>query len=266
MKRILLVLATFVIFIPLSQTASAVGFQWPDVWHIDMNDQLRELDPTTGAWHPRQSNALAAEGSYYNNGSFEATFYVNKDNEIYQWTSGWTQQYGATAVDVASGGGEAFVVTASGYVYKQQPWGLFDWIPQIPGSADARRIDVDENGVPWVVFGGSALYTQQNGQWVEIDTILVPGNPMSKLYPADIAANAGMVIMVAANKIGAYGLYSYENGTWVSVGGSFTRVDIDRAGNIWAVGSTTFDLWLKAPGSANFQRVITPAPVLDVGA
>lgn len=253
----------------IPQQSFAVGFQWSDVWFIDEQNRLRELDPTTGWWHPRESDALAVEGSYYNNGHFEATFYINTSNEIFQWRSGWEKQYGAYAVDVGSGGGKTYVVTKSGYVYKQQPWGMFDWIPQIPyldaDHAKAWRVDVDENGVPWVVVQGNKLYTQVNGLWVEVNTQADPNEPRSKIYPVDVGANAGKVYVAAHNSIGGLGIYRYENGIFVHENNGFIRVDIDRDGNIWGIG-TSFDLWKKVPGATGFQRISYPNSAFDVGA
>lgn len=84
MKRLTLItffsLITVITLLPLTQQAHAYGFQWPDIWYIDTHAQLRQLDPTTGAWHPFAPDILAVEGSYYNNGQYEDSYYVTTSN------------------------------------------------------------------------------------------------------------------------------------------------------------------------------------------
>ena len=88
------------------------------------------------------------------------------------------------------------------------------------------RIDVDPNGVPWVINHDDEIFRLSNGVWQEM-----PG------LAKDIGIGAdGSVWVIGSNeREGGYGIYFWNNIGWKKVSGSARQISVGPDGSPWVV-------------------------------
>lgn len=253
--------------------AEEKGFTWADAWYIDGNNHAWFLDRMTGNFVSSgiDDNVSVIEGSIWDSwDGCEATFYINTNNEIFQHTAdGWVLRYGCwNARDVGSRTIEStFAINTNGQIHKfKTSWNGFEWFDQIPEKA-AEKVEVDENGNPWVITTDSKLYKHENGVWTEVETKLASG---LQLYPEDLGCGNGTTYILAyTGMAGGGAIYELKaDGTFEHVTGSFlSKMDVDNDGTIYYT-----DLehgWLHSYYPSNETTYRFPQtmqnPALDLG-
>ena len=104
-------------------------------------------------------------------------------------------------------------------------FGIYQWLgttlQRVAGGA--LRIDVDPNGIPWIVNDSHSIYRLQDGTWQRMG-----GNAR------DIGIGADGSVWVNSGG----GTYLYDEGDWVGVRGSGVRIDVDPNGVPWVIDHT----------------------------
>lgn len=122
-------------------------------------------------------------------------------------------------------------------------YGIYHWLGSTWQRVDggALRIDVDPNGVPWIVNDSHSIYRWENGEWLRMG-----GNAR------DIGIGADGSVWVTSGG----GTYLYDEGSWVGVRGSGVRIDVDPNGTPWVIDHTN-DIhqliagrWVRRSGEA----------------
>jgi LmbE family N-acetylglucosaminyl deacetylase len=145
----------------------------------------------------------------------------------------WNFIAGKLAQDISVGkNGTIYMIDTTvnvggGRIYK---WANGAW-GEIGGTA--THIDVDDNGLPWVVNDGGAVF-QRNAS----DTAwnFLPG-----LAARDIGVGpAGIAYAIGKDSIGNNNgrIYKWAGNVWQEIGGLANRIDIDNRGLPWIVNSS----------------------------
>ncbi|PCI76356.1 MAG: hypothetical protein COB20_10835 [SAR86 cluster bacterium] len=122
-------------------------------------------------------------------------------------------------------------------------FGIYRWLGSTWQRVDggALRIDVDPEGVPWIVNNSHSIYRWQDGAWQRMG-----GNAR------DIGIGADGTVWVTSGG----GTYRYDEGNWIGVRGSGVRIDVDPNGIPWVLDHTN-DIhqliagrWVRRSGEA----------------
>jgi len=152
----------------------------------------------------------------------------------------WQRMLGS-ASDIGVGADGS--VWAIGTDERSGGFGIYQWLgstwQRVKGGA--LRIDVDPNGIPWIVNNSHSIYRRQGSDWVRMG-----GNAR------DIGIGADGTVWVTSGG----GTYRYDEGDWVGVRGSGVRIDVDPSGVPWVVDHTN-DIhqliagrWIRRSGEA----------------
>ncbi|MBC8118988.1 MAG: hypothetical protein H7X75_05360, partial [Burkholderiaceae bacterium] len=153
--------------------------------------------------------------------SLAASLLVWSSLALAQW-----QLLPGLATDIGVGArGDAWVVgidqVEGGHsIYR---WGGNDW--QIVAGG-AVRIDVDPQGIPWVVNSSNQIFRLGPGGWQQ-----VPG------LARDIGVGAnGTVWVIGVTPVdGGFTVHRWDGRSWVLVPGGGVSIDVDPQGNPWVV-------------------------------
>ena len=155
----------------------------------------------------------------------------------------WQQMPGA-ATEIGMGGGSLWVVGSKAVQGGREVlrWSGQGWVDMKGG---AEGIDVDPNGLAWVVTGVGEIYRHNGIAWEQ-----VPGQARD----VGIGANGAVWVIGAQAVQGGYQILKWNNGNWQLVPGGGTRIDVDAQGNPWVIssGGDVFRYggagWIPTPG------------------
>jgi hypothetical protein len=124
-------------------------------------------------------------------------------------------------------------------------FGIFRWTGRGWEAVDgaAVRIDVDENGDPWVVNSAGQVFRRVNDRWLQLPDLssVSVGGITIPAAAKDIGIGAnGAVWITARMRVGMqfqFGVFKWTGTSWDRVDGSAERIDVDRSGNPWVVNS-----------------------------
>jgi hypothetical protein len=122
------------------------------------------------------------------------------------------------ARDIGSGGGQTFMVATNGQVFRKV---AVNW-QALPYKFDGAKIDVTDNGTPWVVTVSNRIYYYANNKWVRVN-----GGGI------DIACGGNKIYVIGTNNR----IYQRVNNDWVLLpSGSGKRIDVGENGRPWMIG------------------------------
>lgn len=164
----------------------------------------------------------------------------------------WIQRPGL-ATDIGIGGDGSVWVIGTHHVGTGFDFGIHRWILTNSTWEDINgggvRIDVDENGNPWIVNSKNQIFHRLNDNWVQL-----PG------LATDVGVGAdGSVWIIGTNPVGSgkdLGVHRWTGSAWEAVDGGGIRIDVDDNGNPWIVNSRnqifhrSDNQWVQLPGLA----------------
>ena len=122
------------------------------------------------------------------------------------------------ARDIGSGGGQTYVVDSNGEVFKRT---TSSW-EQLPSDFEGVRLDVTENGIPWVISTYNKIYYYENNRWVNTN-----GGGI------EIGCGGNEVYVIATNNR----IYRRVNNDWELLPlGTGKRLDVGENGRPWMIG------------------------------
>ena len=144
-------------------------------------------------------------------------------------------------LDIGSGGGETFLIGLNNHVYQWNNTGN-SW-NKIATSPVASRIDVDENGNPWIVATNQTIHRWNGSAFQQL-----PG------AATEIGIGGGDVYVASSGG----NLFKWNGSSWTFIPLSFgvARVDVLNNGQYWAVGtdSLVYQNGFPAP-KGNFKAI-----------
>ena len=151
-----------------------------------------------------------------------------------------------SANDIGASAGATYVIgtTAESGGYGIYRWNGSSW-SKISGGA--VRVDVENNGNPWVVNSSGNIYKRNGSSWS-----LLPG----KAKDIGIGADGSVYIIGTTAESGGYGIYRWTGSSWSKISGGAVRVTVDNTGTPWVVNSSgniyrrNGSSWQQLPGSA----------------
>lgn len=147
---------------------------------------------------------------------------LNNKHQIHRLVDGiWEQLHGDTR-DIGIGADGSVWVTAGGGTYK---WNGLGW-DRFGGSG--VRIDVDPNGLPWIIDHTDDIYQLVGGRWIER-----PGSARD----IGIGADGSVWIIGQRSDSGGHGIYRWTNESWYRVDGSSRQISVGPDGLPWTVSS-----------------------------
>ncbi|MFK7934084.1 MAG: T9SS type A sorting domain-containing protein [Saprospiraceae bacterium] len=124
------------------------------------------------------------------------------------------------ALDIGSGGGKTYIVGQGGRI---RIWQNNTWTLLSNGGFTAKKIDVTAAGIPWVVATDTRIFYYANNQWI---------NFQGRAKDVGCAGNTVCVIGTDNN------IYRKTANSWTRLNPlSSARVDVDKVGNPWVVGT-----------------------------
>lgn len=233
----------------------------PFVYRVEIDGTAYIYEKATRTWSKKITNVRAIEGGVkdimgqrmYN------SFYVDRNGQVFEETAEnvWTPIPGIVdAIDISSNGGQTYAVSSDNYIYKYYrtadgsvAW--FNWHAQIDGDS-IEKVDVDDEGNPWVITGSSQIYKYADNSWQ-----LVWDAPLAD--PIDIAVGSGEAYISAFFQGGIYpGLFKYDSATgeFVLQHKEAYSLDIDKSGVLWATFSSFMSgsLHYLEPGQEYYTR------------
>ncbi len=161
-------------------------------------------------------------------GQVTNTWTVNKAGNIYRLNDklGWTHVPGKKAKDVGVGANGSVWIVGTSPVYGG--FAIYRWNKKrfVRVDGGAVRIDVDRDGMPWVVNKMNDIYRRVNNHWKRM-----PG----KAVDIGIGANGSVWVIGIGRTPGGHGIWQWNGSNWERVQGAAVRVDVDAAGNPWVV-------------------------------
>ncbi len=150
------------------------------------------------------------------------------------------------ATDIGASAGATYVLgtgsESGGYgIYR---WNGVDWT-KIAGGA--VRVDVENNGNPWVVNSVGQIFRRDGAAWT-----LLPG----RAKDIGIGAEGSVYVIGTTAESGGYGIYKWNGSDWTKISGGAVRVTVDNTGTPWVVNSSgniykrNGGGWTQLPGSA----------------
>lgn len=180
----------------------------------------------------------------------------------------WTHLNGLKATDVGAGGDKYFLMwfldprkTGEGG-FDVVSLG-YDKTSAMRRAGKAVRIDVDAQGLGYVVNDKDEVYRYVNGGWEPL-----------RVLAKDIGVGAnGALWRIGTNPVpGGFDIYRWQNNNWVNVAGGALRIDVDPQGNAWVVNAAgqifrwTGSTWVNVPGLARDVGVGSTGAVFVAGA
>lgn len=147
---------------------------------------------------------------------------VNDSHSIYRWNDGGWQRMGGNARDIGIGADGSVWVTSGGgtYLYDEGNW--------IGVRGSGVRIDVDPNGIPWVIDHTNDIHQLINGRWVQ---------RTGTARDIGIGADGAVWIAGTSDDDGDHHVYRWTGTAWNRVEGSLRQISVGPDGNPWAANS-----------------------------
>ena len=186
-----------------------------------------------GSWDGSKINGPAVmtklDGSTFHSTDILSAIDIKSINIMYPPL--WRQR-GSGGRDIGVGGNNSVYVIGGTYVgsgnYAIYRWnGGSSW-SKLPGGG--VRIDVDQNGKPWVVNSKGNIFRWSGSKWIQV---------AGGARDIGIGPN-GYVYIIGMNYVGSgnYGIYRWNGGnSWTQFPGGGVRIDVDHMGYPWIVNS-----------------------------
>ena len=147
---------------------------------------------------------------------------VNDKHQIHRWVDGFWQQMQGDARDIGIGADGSVWVAAGGGIFR---WNGVSWDRT---SGSAVRIDVDPQGIPWIIDHTDDIYQLIGGRWIKR-----PG------YARDIGigADGSVWVIGTSSGSGGHGIFRWTGSFWNQVHGSARQISVDPAGSPWVLGT-----------------------------
>ncbi|WP_437763192.1 tectonin domain-containing protein [Sorangium sp. So ce764] len=201
-------------------TGLDIGHGGGKVWAVGITGKVYRFDTPPGAWTEIGGITTGLRIDVDSGGN---PWVVTRDQKLFTWNGGWYQVYGDIRdVGRSAVGDHMWAIGGGGdgrgnfNIYRWE--GQAGWV-QKPGVA--ARIDVDPDGVPWVVNAYNAIYRWNGADWNQI-----PGGA------TDIGIGAERSVWVVGND-GT--LFWWNSRDWDRRGGRLAQVSVDEGGNPWGV-------------------------------
>jgi hypothetical protein len=220
----------------------------PNTWATayDCNYTGTERDPNGQLYRPDVSNVMA-----YSNGCTKDNLSLGQEKRLlFFLRNNYTEMnpcaapvtpsdckfdlIAGRARDIGTGGGQTYMVASNGQVFKKKP---INW-EALPFDFEGTKLDVTENGIPWVISTNNRIYYYENNRWVNTN-----GGGI------EIGCGGNEVYVIATNNR----IYRRVNNDWqiLNTGGA-KRIDVDEKGRPWIVG---MDDRLYRFNNDNFYKV-----------
>ncbi len=252
---------------PVTGKARDIGVGGNSVYMIGKDETHPDYGSPIYRWNGSGWNIVSGLAVAVSVGPDGLPWVVNKEGKIYQFVSGqgWVERpgtdgQGMRARDIGIGGnGSVFIVekqvTHPSYGSRILYWTGNRW-EERPGLA--VKIDVDNQGFPWVVNQQGKLYQWTGSGWLEHTQVMG-----KSLRARDVGVSAtntptwGRFVTSAENfEEGGYAYFSNQHLSWrfmdpVPKGGDGLGVVVDVDGSdVWLVaenGSIYRAIWLENP-------------------
>lgn len=179
------------------------------------------------------------------NEKIDNAWVINSAGFIYSWNGKNWDVHTGKAQDVGVGAnGTVWIIgpgNLNGSIYRL----MNTKFVKVPGGA--VRVDVDQNGIPWVVNAHGDIYKWKNKAWRKI-----PGGA----YDIGIGAHGTVWIIGRKPAYGGYEIWRWMETQFVKVPGAAVRIDVGPWGTPWVVNSFgdifkwVNKTWEKLPGKA----------------
>ena len=198
-----------------------IGHGGGKAWAVSNIGKVYRFDTPPGAWTEISGITTAARIDVDSRGN---PWVVTRDRKVFTWNGGWQQVPGdilevgrSTTGDrmwALGGGGDG---RGNFNIYRWE--GAAGWV-QKPGMA--ARIDVDPNGVAWVVNQQNAIFRWSGAGWSQI-----PGGAQDIGIGGD-----GSIWIVGTDRM----IWTYNgSGGWTPRNARLVQVTVDEHGNPWGV-------------------------------
>ncbi len=147
---------------------------------------------------------------------------VNDSHSIYRRQNGAWQRMGGNARDIGIGADGSVWVTSGGGTYRYDHG---DWVG-VRGSG--VRIDVDPNGVPWVIDHTNDIHQLIAGRWIQRN---------GAARDIGIGGDGSVWIIGTSEDDGGHRIYRWSGAAWNRVAGSSRQISVDPDGYPWAANS-----------------------------
>ena len=147
---------------------------------------------------------------------------VNNSHSIYRLQDGAWQRMGGNARDIGIGADGSVWVTSGGgtYLYDEGNW--------LGVRGSGVRIDVDPNGVPWVIDHTNDIHQLIAGRWIQRH---------GEARDIGIGGDGSVWIVGTSEDDGGHRLYRWSGTGWMRVNGSSRQISVGPDGFPWAANS-----------------------------
>lgn len=204
-------------------------YDYDSIMHYGTFDFSSNGKPTI---EPKQQGVKIGQRDHISAGDISGIVDAYKDGSAWDPIPGWASDIGAEETACVIGGNDS--------IWK---WNGEKWVG-FPG--DAVRVDLDGDGLPWVVNRRGEIFRWTGGDW--------EGKPGGA---SDIGAG-GTPGHPSAWVIGGGGaIFQWTPGGWRGVDGQASRISVAPDGNPWVVNSVgqifqrINDQWVGVPGWAS---------------
>lgn len=150
---------------------------------------------------------------------------VNNSHSIYRREAGAWRRMGGNARDIGIGADGSVWVTSGGGTYRYDPEAIGSWVG-VRGSG--VRIDVDPNGVPWVVDHTNDIHQLIAGRWIERS---------GDARDIGVGGDGSVWIVGTSQDDGNHSVYRWNGSLWIRVSGSLRQISVGPDGIPWAANS-----------------------------
>jgi len=147
---------------------------------------------------------------------------VNDSHSIYRLQDGAWQRMGGNARDIGIGADGSVWVTSGGgtYLYDEGNW--------LGVRGSGVRIDVDPNGIPWVIDHTNDIHQLIAGRWIRRS---------GEARDIGIGGDGSVWIVGTSEDDGGHRIYRWSGTAWFRVSGSSRQISVGPDGYPWAANS-----------------------------
>jgi hypothetical protein len=147
---------------------------------------------------------------------------VNNSHSIYRRQHGAWQRVGGNARDIGIGADGSVWVTSGGgtYLYDKGNW--------VGVRGSGVRIDVDPNGIPWVLDHTNDIHQLIAGRWVQ---------RRGAARDIGIGGDGSVWIVGTSEDDGGHRIYRWSGTAWNRVSGSSRQISVGPDGYPWTANS-----------------------------
>lgn len=147
---------------------------------------------------------------------------VNDSHSIYRRQDGAWQRMGGNARDIGIGADGSVWVTSGGgtYLYVEGEW--------VGVRGSGVRIDVDPNGIPWVIDHTNDIHQLIAGRWIQRN---------GEARDIGIGGDGSVWIIGTSEDDGGHRIYRWSGTEWIRAQGSSRQISVGPDGTPWAANS-----------------------------